>query len=454
MPSCMQSRCRGFIVHTGRFALALLVIAACLVNAIRSTYMFIIYNLKIYSIYERGIFGANMAVTGVSLANIVWVAISSGNKLGRMGTLRNSELQLRSYDEQECEDDDISLFNQSICGLTIFQLSLSQLIAGMILIALGIYSLFDSFWLFSTIPLYLAVSLLTSATLGITSRYKKTVYLAIWFRVLCLMSRALAPVSLCICTYGFIGYFNEKPTETIKLSIIFGGIGVSSLVAMMSSTLAAIVVQKYVGINLCSPGNSNSFYGSAHYKVGVCQIASGLLCLAAGIASMILLRGSYFTQFTYYVAVMAFSSGLCGIDVASKKSEATLSTFVIMSTYTVVTSLVNVALALIQYSSLQTLNLPFTPNMALYMLLACLISTALVFLSGFSGAVVCGMRMGICCSEDFRRRTMSFIRGRRPSFLRGRRPSFLNRNNDYQNRNDKKMAMAQSSARSGGAASV
>ena len=70
-----------------------------------------------------------------------------------------------------------------------------------------------------------------------------------------------------------------------------------------------------------------------------------------------------------------------------------------MSTYTVIASLANVAIALIQYSSLQILNSSFSQNMALYMLLACLISTALVFLSGFSGAVVCGMRMGVCCSE-------------------------------------------------------
>lgn len=140
--------------------MALLVLAACLVNAVRNTYMFIINNLKIYSVYEQGIFGANMAVTGVSLANIVWVAISSGNKLGRMGTLRDSEIQLRSYDEHECEDDDMSLFNQTICGLTILQLSLSHLITGMILTALGIYSMFDSFWFFSTIPLYLAVTVL------------------------------------------------------------------------------------------------------------------------------------------------------------------------------------------------------------------------------------------------------------------------------------------------------
>lgn len=70
-----------------------------------------------------------------------------------------------------------------------------------------------------------------------------------------------------------------------------------------------------------------------------------------------------------------------------------------MSTYTVIASLANVAIALIQYSSLQTSNLPSMQNMALYMLLACLVSTALVFLTGFSGAVICGMRMGVCCSQ-------------------------------------------------------
>lgn len=117
------------------------------------------------------------------------------------------------------------------------------------------------------------------------------------------MSRKLGVVALCICTYGFVGYLSQKPTETIKISIIFGGIGISSIVAIISSTLAAVAVQRHTGINLCSTDSSNSFYGSAYYKVGLCQIACGTLCLGAAITAMILLQGSYFTHFTYYVAV-------------------------------------------------------------------------------------------------------------------------------------------------------